>query len=394
MTLPPPREPNTRSSLRALSPALLLGLCVLASTAGGSLAAGGGAWNARLAGLPGFPAGTPARFGYTMLAPLEGDAVTFGGLGLNAIGDIVGASIAFPEAGGTWTAVLWPRGGSPEPLLPLPGDPESRAGAINASGQIAGDSGIDVRLAPSAKRAVVWDRDGTISLLPLAPGTIHSSAFGINARGQVAGRAYGSGFQQAVRWEPDGSVTILSTPEPHTPPNHWFTASAINDRGECAGVYRPPGPHRRPIRWDARGIGHDLETLPAFPGGTASSINNRGEVGGAVYFGISSPEALGAIWNKHGQLRIAEPLPGHMWSWVLGISDTGTAVGYSQDEHGMRVPVQWGQGGGTPVPLEVPNGFSQAWASVINNSGQITLFALNSLALPWLPGQMAHFVLE
>lgn len=337
-----------------------------------------------------FSSATPPDPGSSALQPLDGDVTTLG-LDLDVTGQVVGTSEAAPEDGGWWTGVRWPDPGSPIVLPPLDGDLESLGRTVNASGQVAGDSGDDLHFAPTPKRAVVWERDGTITVLPLPPGAPYSSASGMNARGQVVGRVFGGGFQQAVRWETDGSVTLLSTPEAHTPPNHWFIASAINDRGESVGVYRPPGPHRKPILWDEDGIGRELETLPDKPGGHAYSINNRGEAAGIVHFGVNpSNEPLGAIWSSQGQLRTLNPLPGHTASSARAVSESGIAVGASRSADGQSVPVMWERGSADATALELPNGYTQGSAGSINSRGQITVLVWDSPDL----SDLTTFLLE
>lgn len=145
------------------------------------------------------------------------------------------------------------------------------------------------------------------------------------------------------------------------------------------GVYRPPGPHRRPILWDEDGIGRELATLPEKPGGHAYSINNRGEAVGVVHFGVNpGNEPLGAIWSAQGRLRILNPLPGHVSSGALAISESGIAVGSSRSAEGDRVPVKWGRGSGAAVALELPDGYTQGAALSINSRGQIMVLAWNS----------------
>jgi uncharacterized membrane protein len=97
-------------------------------------------------------------------------------------------------------AVVWNNKGTLTALPPLAGYDDSIAFAINARGQVVGQSLLNDG---DSSMAVVWDRKGTPTALPPLPGDFDSTARGINARGEVVGDSW-SGFDfftpTAVVW--------------------------------------------------------------------------------------------------------------------------------------------------------------------------------------------------
>lgn len=181
-------------------------------------------------------------------------------------------------------AVVWTAGGEVQELLPLPGDTNSAATAINDKGQVVGISGAcgDAVGGISAAHAVLWEngvpmdlgtlgghqwntptainnhgtvvgfsllagqdgtrnyeafiwtRQGGMHSLGKPPGDIRSAAFGINDRGQIVGLSRGGPHVfRAILWE-DGNMTDLNTRTVAGSP-YLLYANDINDRGEFVG---------------------------------------------------------------------------------------------------------------------------------------------------------------
>ena len=73
------------------------------------------------------------------------------------------------------------------------------------------------------------------------PGGCYSEAFAINARGQVVGQSVGCDFSGgSVLWE-HGSIVDLNTLIPRDSDLHLDNAFAISDRAEIAGFGLPSG---------------------------------------------------------------------------------------------------------------------------------------------------------
>ncbi|WP_329046259.1 hypothetical protein OG738_31125 [Amycolatopsis sp. NBC_01488] len=213
----------------------------------------------QLAGLPGLVTSDP------------GLATATEAFGINDNDTVVGAAqLNFPIR---QDAVVW-RDGKPADLaIPLPGDEEVRAVAINDAGQIAG-SGLDTGKA--------WlYQNGTTTILPALPGGQVAEAFGITQDGQVLGVASATAdtsHAEAVAWR-GGAVVPLGS----LPGSTWSEAHAMNQAGVAVGAAGFNGdefaPHH-PVLF-AHGQVTDLwPDLGGSTSGTAFAVNATGTVVG------------------------------------------------------------------------------------------------------------------
>lgn len=161
----------------------------------------------------------------------------------------------------------------------LPGETgASGAYAVNDKGQIAGTV---------ANRAVVWNAEGNIKPLPLPPRMAVANAADINEAGQVVGwvAREQAAPKQAVLWEPDGKVVMLS---------------------------------------DLGGQSHE-----------ATAVNNKGWVVGCTVRDGEPAQAF--FWRpKEGTVSVfGEP---DEETRALDIDDSGQTVGWSTDAEGVKHP--------------------------------------------------------
>jgi probable HAF family extracellular repeat protein len=152
-----------------------------------------------------------------------GSGATSRAYGINASGLVVGVLEG--------RATLW-QGGVARDLGTLPGHASSAARAINAAGQVVGES----LAGPLQSRAVLWHNGRTQDLGSL-PGDAFSQANGINAGGHVVGwsRSANESVSRAVLWQGNGTTDLNSL----LPDNSgWVltSASGINDDGQIVGV--------------------------------------------------------------------------------------------------------------------------------------------------------------
>jgi len=221
---------------------------------------------------------------------------TLGGIngyavGANDVGQVVGwaetpvhdTSCVFPQVL-QFQAVLWgPKLGQVAALLPLAGDPDSAATAINNKGQVVGISGICENAVGdlSAMHAVLWENgtvrylgnlgvddwdtptainnhgqvvgftettDGTFhgfywskfsggmqDLKPL-PGDSFSFAYAINDLGMVVGQSIGPNGSSAVMWKDRVAVDLNCLTVSGSP--HLIYANDINNSGRITGQAR------------------------------------------------------------------------------------------------------------------------------------------------------------
>jgi probable HAF family extracellular repeat protein len=188
---------------------------------------------------------------------------------LNNLGEVVG-EVGIGAFQGD--AIRWRRDGSTETAL-LPGTSACSASDINERGEAVG-----LCFAPDGSRhAFLWDKEG---ISELAFGATEAEALSINDRGQIAGYIVVSGGDtRAVFWENGVSTRI----EPPPGATETFPVD-INERGQVVGYMWVSGSGQHVFVWDS-GVLNDLGL------GTASDINDRGEVTG---FNASS---IAVIWR-------------------------------------------------------------------------------------------------
>lgn len=293
------------------------------------------------------------------------DADQFGGnvtgaTGINDEGQVVGGAtynaVSDPACGdenGAITcnhAFLWAKGtmtflGTLKGMTSL-GNSYSHANAINAHGQVVGDSFARVpdpndSVAPGAPQihAFLWQRGKMTDLGTLpSPLNTYSQALGINDRGQIVGE---SGFRDAEGrpffWS-KGVMTDIGTLGGPT-----GFAIAINNKGQVVGGAdtTKPDPSNpghvlaHAFIWTG-GRTRDLGTIPGEPGSEAHGINNRGQIVGLA--GGGADGKLHAILWQNGTAHALDKLiPPHS-GWSLGeadgINDRGQIVGYGANPQG------------------------------------------------------------
>ena len=274
--------------------------------------------------------------------------------GINSMGQVVGESSA---ATGTrafqWTpTILNGSSGSMVDLGDLPGGfDHSRAGAINDSGQVAGDSSMT-----SGTHAFLWTptapngTTGTITHLGDLPGGLDQSlGYDINAFGQVAGSSdappKGS---HAFLWTPikSNATTGVMVDLGDLPGSSFLSdAHAINGCGQVVGRGYPGSlPHAflsTPSTANAEtGAMIDLGDLRGGAGvSAAADINSQGWIVGG---GNSTLVQTAFLWlptTPNGATgvmidlnSVLDPISAAGWVFqdATGINDSGQIVGYGR----------------------------------------------------------------
>lgn len=189
-------------------------------------------------------------------------------------------------AGFRFQAVIWGASGNVQPLTPLDGDTVAAALGINNRGQVVGNSGLCVNLAPppyvSIDHAVLWERNGTpVDVGSGLGGPAGASA--INDRGDVSGTYLGADGPQAFLWTPETRKAA-----PLRPPAGFVAAvngccKTINDRREIVGFMFDANFNSHAFLWQ-NGVMADLNDL--IPKGSpwmlqsAAGINDSGQIAG------------------------------------------------------------------------------------------------------------------
>jgi probable HAF family extracellular repeat protein len=243
--------------------------------------------------------------------------------------------------------------GTMRPLASLgSGDHNSFAVGTNDRGQTAGwaendEHGSDCSGTQVLRfKPVLWEF-GRVEPreLPLLGADTAGAATALNNRGQVVGISGECGIavggvsaKHAVLWE-NGGVTELVNPNGA---GYWNTPNMINERGDVVGFVGVPGDtdgiYTPPFLW-TRGQGFRmLPMLAGDVGGSAQSINNRGQIVGFAYADPNAashallwPDGASAAIDLNG---LIEPVAGLTLNAANDINDRGEITGTATSASG------------------------------------------------------------
>ncbi|MHC4759298.1 MAG: DUF3466 family protein [Planctomycetota bacterium] len=262
----------------------------------------------------------------------------------------------------------------------LDGYERSEAYSINNKNEIVGR--VANWSANSDYRAVLFDSSGFQNNIDLGTlGGNRSAASSININGQITGFAQTNNeVYSATIFDPNGTGNNISL-HPDS------DASENNDNNEVAGcvleaivnnaaitraaLFRP-GDEPNMI---------DMGTLEGDNSSRALSINNDGSIVGISFFSEDNPweEGRAVLFDSSGNGNNIDlgTLPGYDSAWASSINDKGQIVGEaSNSEFYMgtvysRAVLFDPSGGGNNINLGAPPGYGCAQARSINNKGQI-----------------------
>jgi probable HAF family extracellular repeat protein len=176
-----------------------------------------------------------------VLAPLSGDQDS-AATALNDAGDVVGISGECNNAVGALSAkhaIIW-HNGKPRVLPTFGGTGWNTPTDINERGDVVGFANMPPDIAADGSLefnpvAFIWTKGkGTQKIMPLA-GDTNSIAYAINNHGQVVGQSYGGPEgARAFVWE-NGKATDLNAIASGDSGIYLIYAEAINDRGDISG---------------------------------------------------------------------------------------------------------------------------------------------------------------
>jgi probable HAF family extracellular repeat protein len=311
------------------------------------------------------------------LGALSGDSKSVG-LGLNALGQVVGDS-SNPSAA---IATLFSNGKATN--LGSLGGEVSLATAINSVGQIAGRS---TTAAQTEFHAFLFSNGAMMDIHSASLFPSGTYAFGINKSGQVVGQGLVDSFTFHAFLYTGGRMIDLGT----LPGGTQAAAYAINDAGQAAGtsdeaiiVSKKTTEHSSRAFLYTNGKMVDLGLPSGATYSQATAINGNGQIVGVASFSDGGHAVVysNGIWTDLGKF------PGSSGTEATGINLAAQIVGtafFPQQSYHPPIP-------GKHVPLIVRNGvlvdlntlissnsgFILTDAVAINDSGQILCNATNN----------------
>lgn len=259
---------------------------------------------------------------------------------INASGQVVGES--FNAQATRIHGFLWSLLYHMQDLGELPGgSPRVIAQAINRSTQVVGQA-VDPA---GIGHAFLWTPSSGMQDLGKLRGFDSAYAFAINDSGQVVGYAYnhsvGGCPASAFLWTRSTGMRDLG----HVPGSSCGMAASINNSGQVTGTDMVPGQGDHAFLWTSSAGIQDLGVV--FPGGIteAWAINDSGQIAG---IGDTRNSTCGNLflWTSSAGWQDLGTLSGGNCSGANGINSSGEVVGYSNDFAQVNRAVRWTQATG------------------------------------------------
>jgi probable HAF family extracellular repeat protein len=235
------------------------------------------------------------------------------GNGINNAGQVAGLST---DTSGQDRAFLWTPGSGMQ-VLPTLGGSRGGANGINDSGQVVGYA----TNASGRDRPFLWTATGGIQDLGALSGDNAGQAFAINASGQVVGNSYSTavGSTRAFRWTAAGGMQDLGV-------GNGSQAYGISASGAVVGRTANDADA---FLWTAPGT---VQTLPDNGGqGLALGINSSALIVGQVETAPAAGTYVAALWQGGSLIDLNTLLPASS-GWVLeyagAINDAGQITGF------------------------------------------------------------------
>jgi uncharacterized membrane protein len=217
-----------------------------------------------------------AAYGVNASGEVAGGNLQASGTGyaINDAGLVVGSTVAKGAPGEAFAS----SNGATTLLGTLPGDDQSAAYGVNASGEAVGYSGQSAAAGASAHHQAVLFSGGQVLPLGMLKGDTESWAFGVNDSGVAVGVSQGLGGSQAVLFK-NGHVAALGVPagDAHS------QALGINADGVAVGTSDSDGFTFHAALFTGKDAIRLDTLLPSGSGWTlrrATAINDKGQIAG------------------------------------------------------------------------------------------------------------------
>lgn len=338
------------------------------------------------------------------------------GSGINNRGWITGNSTNTGDA--TQQAVIWNKGGAPQPLGTLGGpnsgvifpvkDSRSIVSGITETAQInpLNEPWSCFAFFPTPTPTFnvcvgfAWE-NGVMRPLPVFPGGYNGFASGANNQGQIVGWAEngvhdptctnfpGTDYAQVLQfraalWGP-GADDMKELPP--LVGDSASAAVAINDRGQVVGISGDCGyavgafSAKHAVIWED-GKPTNIGNLGGVAWNTPTAINEQGVVVGFSNVNAGDGAKFNEqafIWTKDGGIKPLGTLPGDTRSQASSINSRNQIVGVSRGAGGRRAVI-WENGTVKDLNGMLASGYADhlLFANDINDKGEITGLAVRS----------------
>jgi probable HAF family extracellular repeat protein len=143
---------------------------------------------------------------------------------------------------------------------------------------------------------------------------------------------------------------------------------AINRSGVVVGQASPaPGEKRVPVEWIS-GVATVVPIPAGFIRGSATDINDRGQVVGGVFDAAGN---LHGFYYDGNSVTMLPSLPGGSFVYARRINASGQIAGASDTADGTTYAVRWDSATSPPVRLEPAAGHNSSFSKGINDRGQV-----------------------
>jgi hypothetical protein len=211
----------------------------------------------------------------------------------------------------------------------------------------------------------------------MQPGSVQTQATGINNSGLTTGfwsdTNTGSDANFAfIRMPTAKSFTYVSAIDPNVAGAPLVgQALGINNSNVAVGFYND-------ANGNAHGYSYNLGTATYAPitvGGVseaATGINDNGEVAG--FFMTGGGNTFGYVRNATGGVVTHFGVPGSKTTQLLGINNSGVAVGFYTDAQNIMHGLYYASATGAWLTVDDPNGAGGTVVNGINNKNQLVGF--------------------
>lgn len=235
---------------------------------------------------------------------------------------------------------------------------------INESGVVVGWGGEN-----GLQQGFTFTQAGGMTFLGTGNGFGENRAYGINDHGDVTGVQLAPP-QHAGVWSPSSGWTDIGG----LPPTGGAAGLAINNLGMVAGQtgMNPDRTIHSFLYTPGQGM-QDLGLPQGYYYNLASSINDKGQVGGSV-IRESDGQYKGYVRDLDGTHTYMDTIQGCTWSRLGGINSSGMAVGEYQTptiDHGFVYSPEWGMVDINSLLDESANGYQMGSCHAISDNGMI-----------------------